>query len=205
VLTGCAGEETPGLLADYDETVTVYVFKDDDADTKPSQNLLYPMQVDVDGEPTVEAAVEALTTYEPEKPYDTLWTGSCAIGKDLDKVTVTDKQIRVHFNESGGDLCDLSSPDLLEQQIAWTVRTATGSEAPVTVTVGDATPTYSPRPESVHRRNTSLLSSDHCHADSRTGVRSDPHVTSRNRAPIRRHWEWNSSLRWLLTRSWANS
>jgi hypothetical protein len=138
VLTGCAGEETPGLLADYDETVTVYVFKDDDADTKPSQNLLYPMQVDVDGEPTVEAAVEALTTYEPEKPYDTLWTGSCAIGKDLDKVTVTDKQIRVHFNESGGDLCDLSSPDLLEQQIAWTVRTATGSEAPVTVTVGDA-------------------------------------------------------------------
>jgi hypothetical protein len=137
-LTGCAGEETPGLLADYDDTVTVYVFKDHDADTKPPQDLLYPVQVDVDGEPTVEAAVKALTTYQPEKPFASLWAGVCAPGMGLDKVSVTEEQVTVFFNDFGGRKCDLQDPAIVEQQIAWTVRTAAGSTAPVAVTVGHA-------------------------------------------------------------------
>lgn len=57
----------------------------------------------------------------------------------LHKVSHGVAQHTVHFNDSSGATCDLSQEGWVaqQQQIAWTVRTATGSKAPVEVTVGD--------------------------------------------------------------------
>jgi hypothetical protein len=54
-------------------------------------------------------------------------------------VKVTKDLITVHFNEPAGGLCDLDAVgwEFRRQQLAWTVRDATGSVAPVLVTLGD--------------------------------------------------------------------
>ena len=70
---------------------------------------------------------------------DTLWGDFCAMGTDLETVKVTKDLITVHFNKAAGGLCDLNPVgwELRRQQLAWTVRDATGADAPVLVTVGD--------------------------------------------------------------------
>lgn len=138
-LVGCAATVDPGLHKDSaaNDAVTVYVGKETAGDNgKP---LLYPHTIPVQGNATVEAAVDALKGYEPEKPFYTLWDGFCSLGEDLDEVTVTEDLITIHFNENAGATCDLSPQgwQLRRQQIAWTVRTATGSRAPVRVTTGE--------------------------------------------------------------------
>jgi hypothetical protein len=89
----------------------------------------------------VNDAVFALVAFEPGGGFETLWNGFCALGKNpgVDAVDVTEDLITVHFNDQAGALCDLDQQgvDLRAQQLAWTVRTATGSDAPVAVTVGE--------------------------------------------------------------------
>jgi hypothetical protein len=68
-----------------------------------------------------------------------MWGDFCAMGTNLAKVKMTKDLITVHFNDGAGDLCDLNPEgwELRRQQLAWTVREATGSDAPARVTVGD--------------------------------------------------------------------
>ena len=137
-VVGCAptAESDTNQTSAPNNEVTVYVGKDLPGDD--GNPLLFPHKISVAGESTVEAAVEALTAYEPEEPFYTLWDGFCSLGEDLAEVTVTQALITVHFNEHSGAVCDMSREgwQMRRQQIAWTVRTATGSKAPVRVTTG---------------------------------------------------------------------
>lgn len=82
--------------------------------------------------------------HRPEEPFSSLWGESCCLGENLDTVTLRQDPgqdpwlVVVHFNDQAGELCDLDQVgwELRRQQLAWTVRTATGSKAPVRVTVG---------------------------------------------------------------------
>jgi hypothetical protein len=137
VLAGCAPDyltsNTPGRITG--RAVTIYLI-DSNGD---SPSMLRPREVSVDEQPSVEAAIEALTAYDTDHDrLDNLWDDFCSLGADLDDVKVTEDLITVHFNDHAGDLCDLSEDgwQMRRQQLAWTVRTATGSTAPVQVTVG---------------------------------------------------------------------
>jgi hypothetical protein len=114
------------------DEVTVYVY---DAHFR-----LYPVNVEPDGDTWWEAAVNALVTYRPDKTgrYSTLWV-ECPFGENVDKVTADADLITVHFQDPAGAQCDMSNEavEIRRQQLAWTMRTATGFEAPVQVTIGD--------------------------------------------------------------------
>lgn len=141
-LSGCFAEadQDPGLLPAPNHTVTIYVIDVGAEDDGDGTRVLRPREVRVEEKPSVEAAVEALVSFNADQErVDTLWGDFCAMGTNLDKVKVTGDLITVHFNEPAGGLCDLDPTgwELRRQQLAWTVRDATGSDAPVMVTVGD--------------------------------------------------------------------
>ena len=133
VVSGCAGEtqETP------EDRGQVAVFVPEAGSA--SGVRLHAFRVST-GRVGARAAVEALTTYFPTRPFDTLRSDACAPGEDLDDVLVTPTLVTVHFVNHGAAQCDLSGDGVvvLEQQLAWTVGAATGSpRVPVVVTVGD--------------------------------------------------------------------
>jgi hypothetical protein len=135
-VSGCSSNQGagagvgPGTPTDE---LTIYVY-----DGVPQ---LHPVRGQVAGEGDVNDAVYALVSYPADGRFDTLWNGPCALGKNpsADAVEVTEDLITVHFSDPAAGQCDLS-PEAVEmrrQQLAWTVRTATGSDAPVQVTVGE--------------------------------------------------------------------
>ncbi len=141
-LSGCSAEadQDPGLRPAPNRTVTIYVIDIGSDDDGEGTRVLRTRDVRVEEKPTVEAAVEALVSFNADhERVDTLWGDFCAMGTDLDAVKVTKNLITVHFNEPAGGLCDLDPVgwELRRQQLAWTVRDATGSDAPVLVTVGE--------------------------------------------------------------------
>ena len=115
------------------EELTIYVY-----DGVPQ---LHPVRGQVAGEGDVNDAVFALVSFPADGRFDSLWNGPCALGKNpsADAVEVTEALITVHFHDPAGGQCDLSEEavQMRRQQLAWTVRTATGSDAPVLVTVGE--------------------------------------------------------------------
>jgi hypothetical protein len=132
---GCAATGDATAPVERDPKVVVYV-------TEVGHRTgvrLHGALVEADGVGP-RAAVQALTTYTPEAPYETLWAGACAPGEDLDDVSVTATLVTVRFRRSGDVLCDLSDDAVvaLEQQLAWTVARATGRPTvPVVVTARD--------------------------------------------------------------------
>ena len=110
------------------------------------QLLLSPHTVRVPRSSDDEAllAVRALLEVPPAKGQESLWQGLCRPGAGVLAVERTPRNITVRLrdfgrNESGDATCDLSQGgwDAQRQQVAWTVRTATGSTLPVRVVMGD--------------------------------------------------------------------
>ena len=137
-LSGCEGSQGAGVglgPGSPTEELTIFVFREG------GQPRLHPVQVQVGGDADVNDALFALVTYEPDRGFGTLWNGVCVLGKNpgADAVDVTEDLITVHLNDQAGALCDLDQQgvDLRAQQLAWTVRTVSGSNAPVAVTVGE--------------------------------------------------------------------
>jgi hypothetical protein len=89
-------------------------------------------------------AVRALMEVPPPKGQESLWQGLCrpgtgvlAVEREATRVTV---RLRAFGPDDSGDAtCDLSREgwNIQRQQVAWTVRTATGSRLPVRVVLED--------------------------------------------------------------------
>jgi len=90
---------------------------------------LYPVQVTTDdtGDPAVDA-VRALLAHEPTGNHFTLWADLCTHGNG----------VRLDADVGDAD-CDLDPQGYeAQQQLAWTVRDATGSSGPVEVVIDGA-------------------------------------------------------------------
>jgi len=113
------------------------------------ETWLFPEQVTTEdtGDAAVDA-VRALLEHEPTGDRDTLWEDSCALGKGVQSVEVNDEAVVVEFEEAAGYTCGLlarGGPAARQQQLAWTVRTATGSRLPVEISADGRFPVQ-PKP-----------------------------------------------------------
>lgn len=132
LVSGCGGT---------DSTATVYSYTIHDGSV-----LVHPHRVHVtvagptDPTARVHAAVEALMSFTPPDDEHNLWSDPvCAPSDSVHQVTVTDTRTTVNIDESDANaICDLSAEGLTaqQQQIAWTVRAAVRTDAPVMVTQG---------------------------------------------------------------------
>lgn len=129
-----------------------------DADRGPSRQVtvyeivgttgdlgLAPAEITVPRTPSAATdSVRGLLGHEPDADgHESLWAGMCAPGASVRSVRVADRLVTVrleHFGpaDPGGADCDLTGQGwrMQKQQVAWTVRTATGSRAPVRVILG---------------------------------------------------------------------
>lgn len=90
-------------------------------------------------------AVNALIAHEPSgKGLSSLWSGMCRPGDGFESARVTNRLVTVALKEfppkdTTHAVCDLTRKGAIaqRQQIAWTVRAATDSTAPVKVTADD--------------------------------------------------------------------
>jgi hypothetical protein len=89
-------------------------------------------------------AVRALMDVPPRTGQESLWQGLCRPGREVLAVEREPARVSVRLrdfdrSESGDATCDLSREgwNMQRQQVAWTVRTATGSTLPVRVVLDD--------------------------------------------------------------------
>ncbi len=128
-----AGTEPPAVAGAQRE-VTVY-----EVGEVGGRPWLYPETITTaaTGDPALDA-VRALLQHEPARPdRDNGWVGNCALGHDLRTATMEGGVFTVDFAAGREALCDLPSgtEDAWRQQLAWTVREATGSTTPVEIRV----------------------------------------------------------------------
>ncbi len=144
LLSGCGARTAPPPVTEASEDlvpVVVYDFTGDDRQLLLSSHTVrVPRSADDDA----LLAVRALMDVPPAKGQESLWQGICRPGAGVLAVEPTPRNITVRLrdfgrNESGDATCDLSQEgwDAQRQQVAWTVRTATGSTLPVRVVMDD--------------------------------------------------------------------
>lgn len=134
--------------------VTVFVYTEDVprpiAELPLVRETAWVPRSDGPDAPVVDA-VEGLLLHEPAKGHDSVWHGRCAPGVEATGVTVEEQRITVRLrgfapDEAGNATCDLSEPGwrAQRQQVAWTVRVATGRDLPVRVVLEDGYETIPP-------------------------------------------------------------
>ncbi len=137
--TGCGSTVEVADVAAMAREVTVYEFS-------PSGRALALRPVRVTVADRGDAALNAVTgllEHEPSGPgRHSFWNGACTPATAVTSVRRSPVRIMVELAEPGSDrvgaaTCDLTGTGAAaqRQQMAWTVRTATGSRAPVKIVV----------------------------------------------------------------------